>query len=328
MEFDSVMAAIAKGRVKCGGAIGITTFISQKLRGGGGFYDTGERAAPTKRRQNRGMTIGRMIDVKFQECVAAASLAGMPVRMRSIFRILKQMNIQMLSTQVTVVDQSIGDGVKTRLDGLGYIKRTRSFVILELKTTQRDYKSHLRNYKVACRRAPTMSNGMANCEFNAHQLQTGFGMRAFSRMYKPKSSVEGLVIVNCSDGKSAFYSVGPAFTAPGAFAPSWTNPVLATPAQKRVGALAPVHHKDPTLVGILQNIGTLKRITATPDKTAITVHFAATNPVVCGVLTSESKWCIERGSARLRKLGKKLKYCRRILIFLGERGEPRLHPVK
>lgn len=328
MEFDSVMAAIAKGRVKCGGAVGITTFISQSLRGGGGFYDTGERVAPTRKRQNKGMAIGRLIDVKFQEYVAAASPAGMPVRMRSIFKVLRQLKIQMLSTQVTVVDHSVGGGVRTRLDGLGYIKRTQTFVVIELKTTQRDHKAHLRNYKVACRRAPEMTNGMANSEYNSHQLQTGFGMRAFEKMYSPKRPVEGLVIMNCSDGKSTFYTVGPAFTRREAFAPAWTNPVLAPPAQRRAGALATVHPKDPAIVNVLKGIGTLKRIVATPDKTAITVHFATTNPVVCGVLTSESKWCIERGSTRLRKLGKKLQYCRRILIFLGANGTPKLHTVK
>ena len=212
----SIVAATKK-RVTCGSAVGITAFISSVLRGGVGAYSRSVGNLPAQKQNYssaNGLRTGRKLDSIFQQCAKTGSTAGQGKRIRSVFKVLASLRIKIVATQTCVVDKSVGDskrGIKTNLDGLG-ITGNGTFVVIELKSTQRTLLEHKKTYKTPCLRHPRMTNGLENSEFVSHQLQAGFGMRAFTNLHAPKHPVAGLVIVSCRDGKSAFYHVSPDFS--------------------------------------------------------------------------------------------------------------------
>lgn len=193
------------------GSLGITTYISRVLRNGYGAYRHFSKEGPFK--SSAGLRIGRKCDVEFQHLVKDADggailLGKCSPRIRGVGRLLLKQGIRVVGTQIPVhMKLATGEVLKTRLDGLGYLPKTQTFVVLELKTTQRSYASHLKTYKSPCRCHPEMTNGLENSEWTSHMLQTGFGAAAFRKRFAFRGKVAGLVIVSTSDGKTAGYHV-------------------------------------------------------------------------------------------------------------------------
>lgn len=323
MASSEIMARVSTAKVVCGKAVGITTFIKQSLRGGGGYYDTGDPIGSSGRRsQKRGLQIGRSIDTLFQVHARDRGKRG-PRRIRAIFAALNTLDVDVVSTQATVVDKRVGGehGIKTRLDGLGYIESSRTWVAIELKTTQRTHASHVGTYKTACRRHPKMLNGLPNSEFTAHQIQAGFGARAFAHMYKPGTPVSAVVIVSCADGKAAFYHVSPEHMHDTVYALPWSRPQL-LPKTKKQTALVAVSKTDARLRAALAAFGAVKSVRATADSMVCTVTLKTGKAIVCGVLASSSRWAHAQGAARLGRTGKHLPGVRRVL-FGTARGKLR-----
>lgn len=320
-ECDDILARVRTNKVKCGSAIGITTFIAQSLRGGGGFYDTGNPIGSGKKCQRRGLQIGRSIDTLFQQHAASPKTTAAPRRVRAIFSVLGRLKIQVVSTQATVVDRRVGghDGIKTRLDGLGFIKLSRTFVVIELKTTQRTYASHLSTYKIACRRHPSMLNGEPNSEFTSHQTQTGFGMRAFTNMYAPSQSVQGIVIVSCADGHAAFYHVLPRFTRDTVFSLPWARPRF-LPKSARAGPFVVLERTDVRLREALATFGSVRSLSASADRKVYTAKLHSGKTVVCGLLAETTRWWVAKGTARLQRTAKNVPRVRRVLFELKSGG--------
>ena len=75
-----------------------------------------------------------------------------------------------------------GVRLKTRLDGLGFIEKTKTFVVIELKTTQHTSDEHVKLYKTPCSRTQ-MANGLDNSEHTSHMLQTFLGARRFPKRF-------------------------------------------------------------------------------------------------------------------------------------------------
>lgn len=299
--FSNVMAAVAAAKVACKGCVGITTHISQALRGGGGRYETGERVSK-RNAAARGLKIGRRLDTLFQRAAATGG-RGASRRVRSIYAAMTRLGIQVVSTQVTVVDRTLNQphGITTRLDGLGYCKASGAFVVLELKSTQHDYAAHLRCYKKPCSRHPKMLNGEPNSEHTAHQLQTGFGMRAFAGMYNPGRPVEGLVIVSCADARAAFYHVPPRFTGAGLFKTPWGAPRLPP---RAVGPLLDLDLADAKIKAVLGRLGNLRappRLSA--DRKVVTARLEGGGCVALAVASGKAQRV--KAAARLRRSGGK-----------------------
>ena len=185
--------------------LGITTFISKKLRRGVRGYDRKWRKGKRYLSPTKGKKIGRIIDCEFQRYLKGKQCKS--TRLRSVLNALKINRIRGLRPQLGVADYSIGGGITTQLDGLGVIPKSKTVVVIELKTTQNTLQEHKLEYTQPSIKYPKMRNGCVNSEQTSHFIQTGFGMRALKKTFDIKYAVEGIVIVSCADMKSAFYRV-------------------------------------------------------------------------------------------------------------------------
>lgn len=268
------------------GALGVTTFISRVLRNGYGAYQHESSGARLK--SSVGLRIGRKCDVEFQHLVRDSSggqirIGGCSKRIRGVGRLLIKQGIRVVGTQVPVhAKLPTGETIKTRLDGLGYIPKSHTFVVLELKTTQRTYQAHCAVYKTPCRRHPEMVNGLPNSEWTSHMLQTGFGVAAFRRCFPSKAGVAGLVIVSTADGKTAGYHAPPEFLSLKKLArPAAARDLPGGSFQRSSDALSAFDGRDAAVAKALARYGGIKTATPSADFKAWT--FATAKKTARGV---------------------------------------------
>lgn len=314
-------------KLKCGHAVGITTYIAQTLRGGSGAYVTWKKPAakgktpaakrPTRYRSDKGIQIGRRLDLQFQACAAAGHARGSGRRIRAVFRVLQLLRLKVVSTQAGVIEPSLGPvGIKTRLDGLA-VGAAGELVVIELKSTQRSYAEHCATYKMPCSRHPKMLNGLPNSEYTSHQLQTGFGMRALTKAHARGHAVAGIVIVSCSDGRAAYYHVSPEYTRTSCFAVPSSRPRLVPAKPNR--QVQPIELEDARIAAA---IGT-RTATLSADRCVATVTAGkGRKTVYCLVANSGAK---SRAAGARRLLRHRSATARMLLV--PARGAYRLVPV-
>lgn len=289
------------------GAIGVTTFISRVLRNGYGAY---QHAAQGERfKSSDGLRIGRKCDVEFQRLVKTAGCGPVRIgqcspRIRGVGKVLIKQGIRVVGTQVPV-HLTIGSGetIKTRLDGLGYIPKTHTFVVIELKTTQRSYKSHLATYKTPCLRHPEMVNGLPNCEWTSHMLQTGFGMAAFRRRFPSKANIEGIVIVSAADGKTVGYRVPPEFSsARKLMRPPGCQGIPCGAFDRSSGVLAAFDGRQQSVIGALSpRYGPITAARPSGDYKVWTFTAAKNVRIICAMSGATSASALSECRARLAK---------------------------
>jgi hypothetical protein len=303
-----IAAAITPARLRTRKAVGITQHI-KRLRGGGRGYCTGIRAAK-RLRGDTGMYIGRAVDREYEACVKKIKpLASCSPRIKAVMRALAAMDITPVATKVRVMDRSIGpgaDGLKTELDGLGYCYATSTFVVIELKTTQRTYAEHKQSYTAVDQLHPTMLNGLPHCEHTSHQLQGAFGMRCFARMYLPTKPVSGVVVVSCSDAHAAVYTVSSHLMHRRHYTLPAVMPRLVAPVAK--AGLCEIEVGDARLravIGSKPQLSRDKRIASCPDPTGVVyaVLAASASPAATRLAKSRLRRCTR--AARLILLTKR-----------------------
>lgn len=149
------------------------------------------------------ITFGRMFDQAVMQFskppykITSKKISPLAVRYaKAVKRELDKMGYSVVKTQQLVCDP-VKWKVKTNMD-LFCIKDGTLYVV-ELKTTQNSFESHLKNYKAPCRRKKYMLHGaLLNSEYNHHQMQIGAVMCIMKRLYHVKN-VQGFVLMTCTD---------------------------------------------------------------------------------------------------------------------------------
>lgn len=183
-------------------------------------------------------------------------------------------------------------------------------MVIELKSTQRTHAEHCSTYKMACRRHPTMLNGMPNSEYTSHQLQTGFGMRALMKEHAKGHSVAGIVIVSCSDGKAAYYHVSPEYMRTSCFTVLSSRPRLEPPNSGK--QIQPIELGDARIAAA---IGAKAKLSA--DKCVATVESKTRGRTVYCLIASASAKCRAAG---VRRLARYRSAASRVLLAPGKGG--------
>lgn len=211
-----------------GGAIGITTFISDTLRRGKPFSRKRHLSEPTektthgrKQHKGKGLHVGRRVDQFFREYIESGpyektrTTPAVNRRVSLILSALSQRGIKTVAAQVLAIDQSLK--LSSYIDAIGVDLKGQIWSI-ELKCTTNAVAAHEQLYcKIANKSGQNMANGMADTEKHHHYLQSGFGAYALRQTYKAFLSVKPCVIVCCTDGVR-FYQVPSHFSNPLAFA--------------------------------------------------------------------------------------------------------------
>lgn len=297
----SDMVELLSTPVKCGGATGITSYISKTLRSNLGSYRR-YNAPKTKRiSSTRGIQLGRKLDHRFQSFVNKRQWHPSLLCIR---KILDKFRIQMLKTQLTVVDAGLNapHGLKTQLDGVGIIEATQTLVVIELKNTQRTLKDHQATYSVPCSKFKKMRNGHPNCEQSSHFIQTGFGMRALKKTFGIKTKVQGLVIVKCADNKAAFYRVPERYECTSTFSATHT---VAPKRPAKLAAAAKINPKCPLFSASVARLVGKCRTTLSKDQCVITLCAPSKPPIVATVATDASERAKTAAKKRLKRVTRK-----------------------
>lgn len=312
-SFADAMAKIEAQRDVWRGASGVTKYIQQTLRNGVGAYQrfNGKIKSASSA---KGLRLGRKCDTEFQRVVknatgATLNITGCSPRIKNVFRYLSKMGIRVVATQVPVsAEVQPGVRLKTRLDGLGYIERSKTFVVIELKTTQHTAAEHLKLYRESCSRYPAMANGLPNAEHTSHMLQTYFGCAAFSKTFG-WAKTEGLLLVSSKGSQVHRYLIPDKFKrlshfrvrpiAQAAMAPS------ATP--RKLKGLVPFSMDDFAIKTALSvKFGKVAELRQSSDRCVATYAVAKTKrKIVCAVAAAGQPKAVATARARLRQTAPK-----------------------
>ena len=183
-------AMFAEQRPKnLGGAVGITTYISDTLRRGepfsrarnvGGYAEKTKRGS--KQAKNKGLHVGRRVDQFVQKFIVsgsyerASTTPSVNRRVSLVLNALSQRGIKPCAAQVLVVDRALR--ISSYIDAVGLDTKGNVWSI-ELKCTTENVATHERLYsKNANKTGRAMANGMADTEKHHHFLQSGFSAYA------------------------------------------------------------------------------------------------------------------------------------------------------
>jgi len=327
MSFSDAMARIESQKDVWRDASGVTKYIQQTLRNGVGAY---QRVAHVKSASSaKGLRLGRRCDTEFQRVVKQATgnklnITGCSVRIKTVFKQLSKMGIRVVATQVPVsAEVQPGVRLKTRLDGLGFIEKTKTFVVIELKTTQHTSDEHVKLYKTPCSRYPKMANGLDNSEHTSHMLQTFFGCAAFSKTFR-WTKVEGIVLVSTKGSAVHQYIVPESMKKMNHFrvrqieranmAPS------ATP-QKTKGLVQFSLNDLGVMTAMTKKFGKLKGLQSSSDRCVGTYAAAKTGrKIVVAVAAAGQPKAVAAARARLQQTAPKSKTLIRVVALRTAHG--------
>lgn len=327
MSFSDAMAKIDAQRDVWPGASGVTKYIQQTLRNGVGAYQRRHNVKSAS--SAKGLRLGRKCDAEFQRVVKCAvgnklNVTGCSARIKNIFKALSRLNIRVVATQVPVsAEVQPGVRLKTRLDGLGYIAKSKTFVVIELKTTQHSAAEHAVLYKSPCCRYPTMANGLDNAEYTSHMLQTYFGCVGFAKTFG-WTRIEGVVLVSAKGSSVHHYIVPERFKslrhfrvrpmARAGLAPS------ATP--RKPNGLVPFSLDDAAITSALaKKFGKLTGLRQSSDRCVGTYAVAKSKKrIACAVAASGQAKGVATARARLRQTSPKSSDVVRIIILRTPSG--------
>lgn len=159
-------------------------FITEKFREHVSFRPKYGRGG-SKTRSEDALTIGRITDHAFQQCIHSRTLPPENDHKRRYARnallALRTAGVRPVRTQLPVQYGCVG----TRLDGIGVCIRggVQTIVVIELKTTGRD-PSDVEPYNATCALLPTLHViGLPNSERTSHDIQAEVGRLGFVSTY-------------------------------------------------------------------------------------------------------------------------------------------------
>lgn len=203
----TAVSTLDPGRVS---GTGITSVLRDSLRGGVPFTaplsaqpGVGKQAKKARNLGSRSdREVGKIIDKKMRLSEGCA-------RTKAFFRALEKRGITPVRSQVMVCVPKLG--IKTAIDAIGVTKDGK-VVVIEQKCTLSTCARHLVRYRQPCMKRRRLTNGLLNNEYNAHQLQTAFGIMGLQRIL-PNCTITGVVVV-CTSDDACVYDVVPSYVDP------------------------------------------------------------------------------------------------------------------
>jgi hypothetical protein len=327
MSFSDAMTKIEAQKDVWRTAAGVTKYIHQTLRNGVGAY---QRAHKIKSASSaKGLRLGRKCDTEFQRVVKCATgntlnVTGCSVRIKNVFKALSRLNIRVVATQVPVsAEVQPGVRLKTRLDGLGYIEKSKTFVVIELKTTQHSAAEHAVLYKSPCCRYPAMANGLDNSEYTSHMLQTYFGCLGFAKTFG-WAKTEGVVLVSSKGSAVHHYIVPERFKSMGHFRvrPMVRAGMAPSATPRKLSGLTPFSLTDAAIVSALTaKFGKVTGLRQSSDRCIGTYTAAKSKKrIVCAVAAAGQAKGVATARARLEQTSPKSANVARVVMLRTPAG--------